>query len=172
MEKTIHRLEYALVHSHEATPPLQPIFYRDRIEEAVEGLNGVLNTLKAEDQFIEAIFEIAFGEGSFKEELLKERDYQTVIDKIMEYSDLALKLEETRLAESVGTIIGFVLKMGPDCYKDTKRFPSGPWCKKGDFILMRTYTGTRFKIHGKEFRFINDDSVEGVVEDPRGYERL
>ena len=61
----------------------------------------MLNTLKAEDQFIEAIFEIAFGEGSFKEELLKERDYQTVIDKIMEYSDLALKLEETRLAEEV-----------------------------------------------------------------------
>ena len=83
-----------------------------------------------------------------------------------------IKAEETRLAESVGTIIGFVLKMGPDCYKDTKRFPSGPWCKKGDFILMRTYTGTRFKIHGKEFRFINDDSVEAVVEDPRGYERL
>lgn len=108
MEKTIeklgsiiHRLEYALVHSHEATPPLQPIFYQDRIKEAVEGLNGVLNTLKAEDQFIEAIFEIAFGDGSFKEELLKERDYQTVIDKIMEYSDLALKLEETRLAEEV-----------------------------------------------------------------------
>ena len=83
-----------------------------------------------------------------------------------------IKAEETKYIESVATIVGFVLKMGPDCYKDQKRFPSGPWCKEGDFILMRTYTGTRFKIHGKEFRLINDDSVEAVVDDPRGYERL
>ena len=83
-----------------------------------------------------------------------------------------LKAEETVRSEEVATIVGFVLKMGPDCYKDQKRFPSGPWCKKGDFILMRTYTGTRFRIHGKEFRLINDDSVEAVVDDPRGYERL
>ena len=83
-----------------------------------------------------------------------------------------IKAEETRYAESVATIVGFVLKMGPDCYKDQKRFPSGPWCSEGDFILMRTYTGTRFRIHGKEFRLINDDSVEAVVDDPRGYENL
>ena len=83
-----------------------------------------------------------------------------------------LKAEETVRSEEVATIVGFVLKMGPDCYKDQKRFPSGPWCKKGDFILMRTYTGTRFRIHGKEFRLISDDSVEAVVDDPRGYERL
>tara|TARA_B100000929_G_C15439399_1_gene397497 strand:+ start:200 stop:586 length:387 start_codon:yes stop_codon:yes gene_type:complete len=83
-----------------------------------------------------------------------------------------IKAEETRYAESVATIIGFVLKMGPDCYKDQKRFPSGPWCSEGDFVLMRTYTGTRFRIHGKEFRLINDDSVEAVIDDPRGYERL
>ena len=83
-----------------------------------------------------------------------------------------LKAEETVRSEEVATIVGFVLKMGPDCYKDQKRLPSGPWCKKGDFILMRTYTGTRFRIHGKEFRLINDDSVEAVVDDPRGYERL
>jgi co-chaperonin GroES (HSP10) len=83
-----------------------------------------------------------------------------------------IKAEETRYAESVATIVGFVLKMGPDCYKDQKRFPSGPWCSEGDFILMRTYTGTRFRIHGKEFRLINDDSVEAVIDDPRGYERL
>ena len=83
-----------------------------------------------------------------------------------------IKAEETRYAESVATIVGFVLKMGPDCYKDQKRFPSGPWCSEGDFILMRTYTGTRFRIHGKELRLINDDSVEAVIDDPRGYERL
>jgi co-chaperonin GroES (HSP10) len=61
-----------------------------------------------------------------------------------------------------------VLTLGPDCYADPTRFPNGPYCKEGDFILMRSYSGTRFKIHGKEFRLINDDSVEAVVEDPRG----
>lgn len=79
-----------------------------------------------------------------------------------------LKAKQTRDAEEVGTIVGFVLKMGPDAYRDEKKFPTGPWCKEGDFILMRSYSGTRFKIHGKEFRLINDDSVEGVVDDPRG----
>jgi co-chaperonin GroES (HSP10) len=61
--------------------------------------------------------------------------------------------------------------MGPDAYRDEKRFPSGPWCKKGDFILVRPNTGTRLDIHGREFRIINDDSVEGVVDDPRGIRR-
>ena len=61
-----------------------------------------------------------------------------------------------------------VLKMGPDCYADANRFPSGAFCKDGDWIIMRSYSGTRFKVHGKEFRLINDDSVEAVVEDPRG----
>ena len=49
-----------------------------------------------------------------------------------------------------------------------KRFPSGAYCKEGDWIMMRSYSGTRFKVHGQEFRLINDDSVEAVVEDPRG----
>ena len=62
----------------------------------------------------------------------------------------------------------FILAMGEDCYKDEKRFPNGPYCKEGEWIIMRSYSGTRFKVHGKEFRLINDDSVEAVVEDPRG----
>ena len=65
----------------------------------------------------------------------------------------------------------FVLKMGDTCYKDDARFSSGPWCKEGDFVLIRAYAGTRFKIHGREFRLINDDTVEAVVDDPRGYSR-
>jgi len=65
----------------------------------------------------------------------------------------------------------FVIDLGPDCYKDSTRFPSGPWCKKGDFILVRPNAGTRLVIHGREFRIINDDSVEGVVDDPRGIKR-
>ena len=65
----------------------------------------------------------------------------------------------------------FVLKQGDLCYKDENKFPTGAWCKEGDFVLVRAYAGTRFKIHGREFRMINDDTVLGVVQDPRGYER-
>ena len=80
-------------------------------------------------------------------------------------SDMSLRHEELL------TTVLFVVKMGPDCYKDTSRFPSGPWCKEGDLVLVRPHAGTRLKIHGQEFRIINDDSVEGVVQDPRGISR-
>ena len=73
--------------------------------------------------------------------------------------------------EEFSTVVLFVLKMGPDCYKDAAKFPTGPWCKEGDFVLTRPYSGTRVVIHGKEFRIINDDTVEAVVEDPRGIRR-
>jgi co-chaperonin GroES (HSP10) len=82
-----------------------------------------------------------------------------------------LKADVTMHHEELLTTVLFVLKMGPDCYKDATRFPSGPWCKEGDFILVRPHSGTRVKIHGREFRVINDDSVEGTVEDPRGISR-
>ena len=79
-----------------------------------------------------------------------------------------IKASETRRVEEVGSIVGFVLEMGDDCYKDENRFPNGPYCEKGDWIIMRSYSGTRLMVHGKEFRLINDDSVEAVVQDPRG----
>lgn len=82
-----------------------------------------------------------------------------------------VKADITLQHEELLTTVLFVVKMGPDCFKDTSRFPSGPWCKQGDFILVRPHAGTRLKIHGREFRIINDDSVEGVVEDPRGISR-
>ena len=87
------------------------------------------------------------------------------------YDSGIVKADITMQHEELLTTVLFVLKMGPDCYKDDKRFPSGPWCKVGDFILVRPHAGTRVKIHGREFRIINDDSVEGVVEDPRGISR-
>jgi co-chaperonin GroES (HSP10) len=65
----------------------------------------------------------------------------------------------------------FVAKIGPDAFKDATRFPSGPSCKVGDFVLVRPNTGTRMKIHGTEWRLINDDSVQAVVQDPRGIQR-
>ncbi len=83
-----------------------------------------------------------------------------------------VKSNQTMHYEEVLSPVLFVVKMGPDAYKDEKRFPSGPSCKVGDFVLVRPNTGTRIKIHGKEFRIINDDSVEGVVQDPRGITRM
>jgi co-chaperonin GroES (HSP10) len=86
--------------------------------------------------------------------------------------DLGLiKADETIRNEETLTTVLFVVDMGPDCYKDTVRFPSGPWCKPGDFILVRPYAGSRLVIHGREFRIINDDTVEGIVDDPRGVKR-
>jgi co-chaperonin GroES (HSP10) len=88
-----------------------------------------------------------------------------------EYESGLVKASQTMHYEEILSPVLFVVKMGPDAYKDEKRFPSGPSCKVGDFILVRPNTGTRIKIHGKEFRLINDDSVEGVVQDPRGITR-
>jgi len=87
------------------------------------------------------------------------------------YEGGILKAGSTLHMEEVLSTVFFVIKQGSDCYKDEKRFPNGPWCKEGDFILARPNTGTRLKIHGQEFRLINDDSVEAVVEDPRGITR-
>jgi co-chaperonin GroES (HSP10) len=88
-----------------------------------------------------------------------------------EYDSGLVKANQTVHYEEVLSPVLFVVKLGPDAYKDEKRFPSGPSCKVGDFVLVRPNTGTRIKIHGKEFRMINDDSVEGVVQDPRGITR-
>lgn len=79
--------------------------------------------------------------------------------------------DQLKKAEETATIIGFVVKSGPEAYADPAKFPNGPWCKEGDFVIFRSYSGTRFKVQGQEFRLINDDTVEAVVEDPRGYSR-
>jgi co-chaperonin GroES (HSP10) len=64
------------------------------------------------------------------------------------------------------------MKKGPLCYLDKEKFTDGVhWCEEGDFVITRPYTGTRMIIHGKEFRVINDDQVEAVVQDPRGISR-
>ena len=83
-----------------------------------------------------------------------------------------IKPESLIAIEEAATIVGFVTKMGPDCYQDKDRFPTGPYCKVGDFVIIRAFQGTRIKIHGTEFRMINDDNVEAIVDDPRGYERV
>ena len=88
-----------------------------------------------------------------------------------EYESGLLKAGQTMHYEELLSPVLFVAKMGPDAYRDPLRFPSGPSCKVGDFVLVRPNTGTRLKIHGTEWRLINDDSVEAVVQDSRGVKR-
>ena len=95
-----------------------------------------------------------------------------VPEAVEEFADSSLiKPTQTMHYEEVLTPVLFVVKLGPDAYKDPTRFPSGPSCKAGDFVIVRPNSGTRLKIQGREFRIINDDSVEAVVEDPRGVTR-
>jgi co-chaperonin GroES (HSP10) len=97
-----------------------------------------------------------------------------VPEAMEEYADSEvgiIKAGQSMHYEEVLTPVLFVVKVGPDAYADKTRFPSGPSCKEGDFVIVRPNSGTRLKIHGREFRIINDDSVEAVVEDPRGITR-
>lgn len=87
------------------------------------------------------------------------------------YESGIVKDSVTKRIEENATVVLFVVKMGELCYKDESRFPTGPWCKEGDFVLTRAYAGTRIKIHGREFRIIHDDTVEAVIQDPRGVTR-
>jgi co-chaperonin GroES (HSP10) len=86
-------------------------------------------------------------------------------------SGLLVKTASMMAYEELLSPVLFVAKIGPDAFKDAARFPSGPSCKVGDFVLVRPNTGTRMKIHGTEWRLINDDSVQAVVQDPRGIQR-
>jgi co-chaperonin GroES (HSP10) len=89
---------------------------------------------------------------------------------------IIVRAESERKKEEIASIVGLVVKLGPDAYMDAEKFPSGPWCKEGDFIIMRSYSGTRFKVAmtgvDQEFRLINDDTVEAVVADPRVITRI
>jgi len=88
------------------------------------------------------------------------------------YGDSGLLKSTTTMShDHIMSIIGLVLDMGTEAYSDESRFPSGPWCKPGDYVMFRMNTGTRFKVGGIEYRLMNDDSIEAVVADPRGISR-
>jgi co-chaperonin GroES (HSP10) len=99
----------------------------------------------------------------------------TVVPEAMEeYADSEIGIVKSNQSihyEELLSPVLFVVKMGPEAYQDKTRFPNGPRCKTGDFVIVRPNSGTRLKIHGREFRIINDDSVEAVVQDPRGISR-
>ena len=87
------------------------------------------------------------------------------------YDSGIVKAENTKQAEQVLSMIGLVLDMGSQAYSDPERYPNGPWCEVGDYVLFRTNTGTRFRFNGTEYRLMNDDSIEAVVSDPQGITR-
>ena len=74
--------------------------------------------------------------------------------------------DETMQERGYTTVTGLVLKMGTECYDNKERFPNGPWCKKGDWIIFGRYAGSRFGIEGGEVRILNDDEIIAVVKDP------
>ena len=88
------------------------------------------------------------------------------------FNDMGIvKAERTIYEEQLMTVTGVVLDMGEQAYADKERYPSGPWCKVGDFVLFRANSGTRIRVNGVEYRLMNDDSIEAVVADPRGITR-
>jgi co-chaperonin GroES (HSP10) len=92
----------------------------------------------------------------------------TVEDK---YDSGLIKSDRTLNEERILSTMGIVLDMGAEAYSDKERFPNGPWCKVGDFVMFRPNSGTRFKVNGQELRLLNDDSIEAVVPDPKGVTR-
>ena len=74
--------------------------------------------------------------------------------------------QETLERQQVGSTCGLVLAQGPDCYKDKERYPDGPWCKKGDWVIFARYAGSRMQIDGGEVRLLNDDEVLASIDNP------
>ena len=73
--------------------------------------------------------------------------------------------QETLERQQVGSNCGMVLKTGPHCY-DKERYPEGPWCKKGDWVIFARYAGSRIQIDGGEVRLLNDDEILATIENP------
>ena len=120
-----------------------------------------------------------------EEEIKTEEELEASIPKPVGYRVLIAlpNIEETfgesKIVKATSTVreeyilstVGCVLDMGAEAYSDKDRFPTGPWCKVGDYVMFRANTGTRFKVGGQEYRLMNDDSIEAVVDDPRAVSR-
>ena len=82
-----------------------------------------------------------------------------------------LKTDTAKRLDHIMSIMGLVMDMGEQAYADKERFPTGAWCKQGDYVMFRANTGTRFMVNGLEYRLMNDDSIEAVIADPVGIKR-
>jgi len=123
----------------------------------------------------EAVETVETNEEEFEAQLPTPVGYRVliampVVEEAFEGTEL-LKSVTTKHQEQVMSIIGLVVDIGDQAYSDVDRFPTGPWCKQGDYVMFRANTGTRFTIEGLEYRLMNDDSIEAVVADPRGIQR-
>ena len=68
--------------------------------------------------------------------------------------------------ERLATVVGYVVKLGPDAYKDDRKFPEGPWCQEGDWVIFGRYAGARIQIEGGDLRLLNDDEILAVIDNP------
>lgn len=126
------------------------------------------------DLSIKTEIDLPEGDARRASQLPKPQGYKMLIalPELEEKTDGGVIIPGATLdREQTASIVGFVIELGPLCYMDGNKFPTGAWCKQGDWVIFRAYSGTRIKVHGKEFRLINDDTVEAVVEDPRGVKR-
>ena len=73
---------------------------------------------------------------------------------------------ETIDKQQVASQCGNILAMGPQCYTDKERYPEGPWCKVGDWVIFARYAGSRIQIEGGEVRLLNEDEILATVQDP------
>lgn len=137
-------------------------------EKEVEDVEEIVPFGNGEDQGIDKL------EPRYASQLPEPKGYKLLIalPDIEEATEGGIiKSVQSQHEESISTVVGWVMAMGPDAYVNYSRFPTGPYCQVGDWVIFRAFSGTRLKIQGKEFRLINDDTVEAVVEDPRGVER-
>jgi co-chaperonin GroES (HSP10) len=123
----------------------------------------------------EAVKAVELTEEEFEAQLPKPVGYRVLValpsvEETFDGSDL-IKATTTKHHEYIMSIIGLVIDVGDQCYADKERFPTGPWCKTGDYVMFRANTGTRFTVNGLEYRLMNDDSIEAVVADPRGIQK-
>ena len=118
--------------------------------------------------------EVQLTEEEVEPQLPKPVGYMVLValPKVEEaYESGIIKADRTKHEEYILSTMGAVIDMGAEAYGDKERFPNGPWCKVGDFVMFRPNTGTRFKVNGAEYRLMNDDSIQAVVADPRGIVR-
>jgi len=151
---------------------------------------GVVAEILTEDErrisIAQLIDALESGRGSAEDQLAAQEKLDLFADEISDWfrpcgykllvyipylmakmeSSLVMPAESRALYQSA-SICARVLAMGPQAYRDATRFPDGPWCELGDLILMRAYSGTRFKRHGYPFEYalINDDAVDGVMKE-------
>tara|TARA_R100000742_G_C4278404_1_gene101161 strand:+ start:2224 stop:2679 length:456 start_codon:yes stop_codon:yes gene_type:complete len=124
------------------------------------------------DHFSKVLLDRITGDNSEEANIPKPVGYRVLV-ALPQVSDSyegssILKTEKEKKLQYVMSIIGLVLDMGEQAYNDKDRFPTGPWCKAGDYVMFRANTGTRFKVGEVEYRLMNDDSIEAVVANPNG----